>query len=105
VFDAEGKRNLERRFAAWSASRELLRHRRVRAAFRPRAPIRLSSPPERAADARTRLADGARLERIVLTGGGIVVTASDVTSARAAEALRDSEYIASSPTTSGADRL
>jgi PAS domain S-box-containing protein len=97
VFDAEGKLEIwNERFAALvGVPRELLGTGVSAAQLSDRAPILAeltawNAPPMR----ELRLADGSSTELRIdpLTGGGIVVTASDVTErVRAAEALRDSE--------------
>ena len=97
VFDAEGKLEIwNERFAALiGVPRELLGTGVSAAQLADRAPILAeltawNAPPMR----ELRLADGSSTELRIdpLTGGGIVVTASDVTErVRAAEALRDSE--------------
>jgi PAS domain S-box-containing protein len=97
VFDAEGKLEIwNERFAALvGVPRELLGTGVAATQLSDRAPILAeltawNAPPMR----ELRLADGSSTELRIdpLTGGGIVVTASDVTErVRAAEALRDSE--------------
>jgi PAS domain S-box-containing protein len=97
VFDAEGKLEIwNERFAALvGVPREVLATGIPAAQLADRAPILAeltawNAPPVR----ELRLPDGSFTDLRVdpLTGGGIVVTASDVTErVRAAEALRDSE--------------